>query len=220
MTVKRLQISDALYDYMLAHSVREPDVLARLRREFVEREEASWQISPEQGQFMALLARIAGVSKFLEVGTFIGYGSLWIALALPDKGKIVTCELAPQFPEIGAQYWREAGVADKIDLRIGDARETMDGLIDTGKSGSFDMAFIDADKPGYPTYYEQCMQLVRPGGTILIDNIFWDGAVIDPDNNRGSTRAIREMNTILAKDERIHLSILPLGDGLAIAQKR
>jgi len=220
MSVKRLDMSDPLYEYMLSHSLQEPDVLAALRREYQGHEEAGWQISPEQGQFMALLARIAGVTRFLEVGTFIGYGSLWIALSLPRGGQVVTCELAPQFPDIGAKYWRDAGVADKIDLRLGDARATMQTMIDAGEADSFDMAFIDADKPGYPTYYEQCLQLVRPGGTILIDNIFWGGAVIDPSDNRGSTRALRELNSLLAKDDRIHLSMLPIGDGLAIAQKK
>ena len=220
MSIGRTEISDKLYDYMLAHSLQEPDVLGRLRREIEGRDEASWQVSPEQGQFMALLARIAGVRRFLEVGTFVGYGCLWMALSLPENGKIVTCELEPSFPQIGAKYWQEAGVAGKIDLRIGAARQIMQGMIDSGDTEPFDMAFIDADKPGYPGYYEQCLRLVRTGGTILIDNVFWGGAVVDQSDNRGSTRGLRKMNEILQKDERVHLSMLPLGDGLAIAMKK
>ncbi len=212
-------VTDALHTYMLDHSLREPDVLKRLRAKTGALEEARWQVAPEQGQFMALLAQIHGARRHLEVGTFTGYGTLWLALALPDDGEIITCEVEETFANIGRPYWQEAGVADRIDLRFGPALETLEELISAGQSGTFDMAFIDADKPPYPDYYELCMELVRPGGLVLLDNMFWDGAVIDPDDTKNSTRALRQVSDRIHSDERVFPSMVPIGDGLTIARK-
>ena len=212
-------LTDPLHDYIAAHSRREPDVLARLRRATAGMSQGSWQVSPEQGQFMALLAGIAGVRRYLEVGTFTGYGTLWMALALPPDGEIVSCEIEESFTANGRRAWAEAGVADKIDLRIAPALETLDKLLADGAADSFDMAFIDADKPPYPDYYERCLRLVRVGGLVLIDNVLWGGAVIDDSDQRGSSRAIRAINALVRDDDRVAISMLPFGDGLTIARR-
>lgn len=212
-------LTDPLHDYIAAHSRREPEVLADLRLATAGMSQGSWQVSPEQGQFMALLAGIAGVRRYLEVGTFTGYGTLWMALALPPDGEIVTCEIEEPFTANGRRAWAEAGVADKIDLRIAPALETLDQLLDDGGADSFDMAFIDADKPPYADYYERCLRLVRVGGLILIDNVLWGGAVIDDTDQRGSSRGIRAINARVRDDDRIALSMLPIGDGLTIARR-
>lgn len=212
-------LTDELHDYVSAHSLREPDVLAGLRRAAEEMTEGRWQVSPEQGQFMALLARIAGVRRYLEVGTFTGYGTLWIAQAIPDDGEIVSCEIEGSFPAIGQPFWEEAGVAQKVDLRLAPALETLDALLRDGQADTFDMAFIDADKPPYADYYERCLKLVRVGGLILIDNVLWGGAVIDTADTRGSSRGIRRINDIVRDDHRVAISMLPIGDGLTIARR-
>lgn len=219
MATHDTMLTDPLHDYIAAHSRREPEVLTRLRLATAEMSQGSWQVSPEQGQFMALLAGIAGVRRYLEVGTFTGYGTLWMALALPPDGEIVTCEIEESFTANGRRAWAEADVAGKIDLRIAPALETLDALLDDGAADSFDMAFIDADKPPYADYYERCLRLVRVGGLILIDNVLWGGAVIDEADQRGSSRGIRAINARVRDDDRIALSMLPIGDGLTIARR-
>lgn len=219
MSATSYGLGDDLYDYMIAHSVREPPHVAKLRQRTGELEQSGWRTSPEQAQFMALLAQIAGVRRYLEIGTFTGYGTLWMALALPDDGEIITCDLTDEYVRIGQPLWQEAGVASKIDLRIGPAFDVVNDMLRDGQAGTFDMTFIDADKETYPHYYEQCIELVRPGGLILVDNVFWSGSVIDSDDQRGSTRAIREVNERIRDDKRVAISTLPVGDGLTIARR-
>ncbi len=219
MAIKTFGLPEDLHNYMIAQSLREPEVLRDLREQSASMKEASWQVAREQAQFMALLAEINGTKRYLELGTFIGYGTLWMALAMPADGEIITCEIAHEFVAMGRKAWREAGIAHKIDVRLGPAIDTLDTLLDKGEAGKFDMAFIDADKPPYVEYYERCLELVRPGGLVLIDNVFWDGAVLDTRSNHGSTRAIRNLNNLVRDDKRVSISMLPLGDGLTIARK-
>ena len=220
MASRRTEITDKVYDYLLANSVREPPVLARLREETATMPMAIMQITPEQGQFMALLVELIGARRTLEVGTFTGYSALSVALALPADGRVVTCDISEEFTAGGRRYWAEAGVADKIDLRLGPAEETLDALIAEGLSGAFDFMFIDADKQGYDAYYERGLALLRPGGLIAIDNVLWHGAVADPDNQEEETRAIRALNRKVQADERVGISLVPIGDGLMLARKR
>lgn len=219
MTAMSYALSEDLYNYMIDRSLREPEIVAELRLRTNELAQGWWRTSPEQGQFMSLLAEIAGVRRYLEVGTFTGYGTLWMALTLPADGEIVTCDVTDEFASLGQPYWARAGVADKIDLRIAPALDTLDALLADDRAGNFDMAFIDADKETYPAYYEHCLQLVRPGGLVLVDNVFWSGAVVDRTDQRRSTRAIRELNDAIQNDERVSLTIAPIGDGLTIARK-
>jgi len=212
-------LTEPLFHYLIDHSLREPDVLRRLRDATAALPECDWQVAPEQAQFMALLARISGVGRFLELGTFTGYGTLAMALALPEDGRIVTCDIEASFPDIGKPFWEEAGVAGKIEQRLQPALDLLDDLVRDGHRGTFDMAFIDADKPDYPQYYERCLPLIREGGLVLIDNVLWGGAVIDAADTRSSTRAIRETNRLLLADKRVEISMIPIGDGLTIARK-
>lgn len=217
---RSLGLSDDLYHYLLATSVREPDVLRRLREETALQDEGDMQIGPEQGQFMALLLKLIGARRVLELGTFTGYSALWMALALPADGRIIACDVSDEWTSIGRRYWQAAGVAQKIDLRIAPAAATLAALLAEGQAGSFDFAFIDADKDGYDGYYEQCLQLVRSGGLIAIDNVLWGGAVADEEAQDAYTQALRVLNAKLHADERIDLSLLPIGDGLTLARKR
>ena len=177
------------------------------------------QISPDQGQFMAMLVRLIVPKKIVEVGTFTGYSSLVMALALPENGKIVACDISEKFTRKARRFWKEAGVADKIELRLGHARETLEMMLNEGLSETFDMAFIDADKENYKIYYEKCLELLRPGGLILIDNVLWYGRPADPDASDADTVAIREFNKFLYKDHRVDISLLSVGDGLTLARK-
>jgi len=208
-----------LLRYMRKISLREPDVQARLRAATARLPEAGWETAPEQGQLLGFLVELIGARRVLEIGTFTGYGTLWMARALPADGRIVTCDLADDFPSIGRPYWEEAGVADKIELRLGPAAGTLQALVDEGRAGSFDMAFVDADKKHYDTYFEYAMALVRRGGLIAIDNTFWHGAVLDPADRRKSTKAIRALNKKLRRDKRVGLSVLPLDDGFTLTRK-
>ena len=219
MSNRTLNIDAALYDYLLHASLREPEVLWRLRPETGSLDMAKMQISPEQGQFMGLLVKLLGVRRALEVGVITGYSALAVALALPDDGQLVACDINRDWTDMAQRYWHEAGVAHKIDLRLGPASETLQTMIDGAGSGSFDFAFIDADKVNYPLYYEACLQLVRPGGLIAIDNVLWGGDVIDTDKQDEDTVAIRHINELLREDERIELSMLPVGDGLTLARR-
>jgi caffeoyl-CoA O-methyltransferase len=213
-------LTDELYDYILDVSLREPPVLRELRGETGALEKAQMQISPEQGQFMALLVQLIGARRTLEVGTFTGYSALVVALALPADGRVIACDVSEEWTTIGRRYWRKAGVADKIDLRLAPALETLDGLLREGRQGHFDFAFIDADKPNYDAYYERCLELVRPGGLIAIDNVLWHGKVIDAAVTDDDTEAIRRLNAKLKSDERVTLSLVPIGDGLTLARRR
>jgi caffeoyl-CoA O-methyltransferase len=178
------------------------------------------QISPEQGQLMALLVQAIGARRAIEIGTFTGYSALWVALALPADGKLVCCDVSAEWTVIGKPYWEEAGVAPKIDLRIAPALHTLDGLLAAGQAGTYDFAFIDADKTGYDGYYERCLRLLRRGGLIAIDNVLWGGDVADSLKRSADTLALRALNDKLHRDERATLSMLPIGDGLTLALKR
>ncbi len=220
MANRSIGVSDAIYDYLLTTGLREPAILQRLRAA-TEREDLSvMRSAPEQGQFMAMLLRLMGAERVLEIGTYTGYATLWMALALPARGRIISCDLSETWPEVGRPYWAEAGVADNIDLRLGPALETLQDLLDQDDPERFDFAFIDADKINYPAYFEACLQLLRPGGLIVIDNVLWGGSVIDPDKQDESTRAIRDFNRSLRDDERVDLNMLPIADGITLALKR
>jgi predicted O-methyltransferase YrrM len=212
-------VTDELAAYIRQVTLREPEALKHLREETATHPRASMQTAPEQGQFLNLLVRILGARKTLEVGVFMGYSSTWVALALPATGKIVACDVNAEYTSRARRTWRETGVEQKIDLRLGPAIETLDGLIAQGQAGSFDFAFIDADKANYANYYERALVLLRPGGLAAVDNVLWDGSVIDPDIHDADTEAIRALNRKLYTDERVALSMVPLGDGLTLACK-
>ena len=220
MSNRSIVLTDSLYEYMTDVSLREPPLLLALREETSELTQRAMQISPEQGQFMALLARLAGARRCLEVGVFTGYSSLVTALALPDDGSIVACDVSEEWTAVARRYWREAGVAHKIELRLAPATETLDDLLAQGRAGTFDFAFIDADKTNYLAYYERTLALLRTGGLALVDNTLWSGRVADPEVADADTVALRHFNEVLHRDERIDLSLLPLGDGLTVVRKR
>ena len=220
MSRQTLTLSDALYDYLLSVSLREPPLLYRLREETAALPHAVMQISPEQGQFMALLAELVGARRVLEVGTFTGYSALVVALALPADGRIITCDVDEEMTAIARRYWAEAGVADKIDLRLGPAVDTLDALLSDGGADTFDFAFVDADKENYDAYYERALALLRQGGLMVIDNVLWSGAVADPNQKDADTNAIRALNAKLHGDQRVSLSLLPVSDGITLARKR
>lgn len=220
MSNQTFTLGDRLYDYLLSASLREPEILFQLREETSRHPMSMMQIAPEQGQFMALLVQLIGATKTLEVGVFTGYSSLCVALALPAEGRIVACDVSEEYTAIARRYWQTAGVADKIDLRLAPALETLDQLLAEGQAETFDFAFIDADKSNYEHYYERSLQLVRPGGLIAIDNVLWSGRVADPQDQDKSTQKIRALNDKLHHDERITLSLVPIADGLSLALKR
>jgi len=220
MSTSSLGLSPALNDYLLAVSVREPPVLAALRQETAALPNAGMQISPEQGQLMRLLVELIGARRALEVGVFTGYSSTSVALALPDDGELVACDIDEGYTTIARKYWRLAGVEHRVSLRLGPAVRTLDELLESGQKNSFDFAFIDADKENYSHYYERALELLRPGGLLTIDNVLWGGSVADPDDQRPTTQAIRRLNATLRDDERVTASLLPIGDGLFLARKR
>ena len=220
MSNRTISVDAALYDYLLAVSLREAPVLRRLRDRTLRLPQAHMQISPDQGQFLALLVRLTGARRILEVGTFTGYSALAMALALPEEGCIVACDISADWTRIAREAWAEAGVGERIDLRLAPALETLDALLAAGEAGRFDLAFIDADKENYQTYYERALALVRGGGLIAVDNVLWNGSVIDPAKTDPDTEAIRAFNAALAADARIDLSLVPIGDGLTLARKR
>ena len=220
MSNRSISLTDSLYEYLLAVSLREPDLLRQLRQETATDPLARMQISPEQGQFMGLLARLTGARRCLEIGVFTGYSSLALALALPDDARIVACDVSEEWTSVAHRYWAAAGVAHKIDLRLAPALETMAGLLAAGEAGRFDFAFLDADKENYPSYYELALELLRPGGLLVADNTLWSGRVADPANTEATTAALRRFNKQLHRDERVDLSLVPIGDGLTLARKR
>jgi caffeoyl-CoA O-methyltransferase len=217
---KYTALTEELYDYLLSVSLREPVILRRLREETAADPMARMQVAPDQGQFMALLVKLMDARYALEVGTFTGYSSLSLALALPREGRLVTLDRSEEWTRVARRYWAEAGVTEKIELRLGDARSSLQDLISEGRMGGFDFAFIDADKANYAFYVESCLELIRPGGLIAIDNVLWDGRVTDPEWHDPDTEAIRALNAKLATDDRIDISILPVADGITLARKR
>lgn len=220
MANKTIGISEELAAYVVRVGVREPDVLARLREETARIPQHGMQIAPEQGAFLALLVELIGARRCIEIGTFTGYSSTAVALALPDDGSLICCDVSDEWTSLARKYWGEAEVADKVDLRLGPAVETLDRLIDDGRQGTFDFAFVDADKAGYDGYYERLLVLVRQGGLIAFDNTLWGGAVLDQDTDDEDTRALQALNTKLAEDPRISLCLVPMADGVTLVRRR
>lgn len=220
MSNKTLQLPDYLHEYLVAHGPAETAELRQLREETARLPMANMQIAPEQGQFLAFLLRLVGARQVVEVGVFTGYSALWQALALPDDGRLVGCDISAEWTRIAEQYWAAAGVGERIELRLGPARETLDGLLHEAGEDSFDFAFIDADKENYEVYYEQCLALLRPGGVCAIDNVLWSGRVAKPRCRDADTLAIRAFNDRLTRDERVDSVMLPIADGLTLAIKR
>lgn len=220
MTNRSVNLNDQLYQYLLDHSVRETGTMKKLREVTLQQEMARMQIAPEQGQFMALLVELISAKRIIEIGTFTGYSALAMASAMPADGKLICCDISEEWTSIGRPFWQEAGVASRIELRIAPAVKTLDQLIQDKQVGSFDMAFIDADKTSYNDYYERCLVLLRPGGLILFDNTLWGGDVADEQVNDEDTVAIRRLNEKLHTDERVSISLVPIGDGLTLAIKR
>lgn len=213
-------MTDVLYDYLLTQTLRERPLLSRLRDLTRELPESNMQISPEQGQFMALLVRLIGARRCLEIGTFTGYSSTVVALAMPGDGRMVCLDVSAEYTRHARDAWREAGVQDKVDLRLAPALESLQAMLEAGEAGSFDFAFIDADKDHYDAYYESALELLRPGGLIAIDNVLWSGRVADEDNDEDSTLVMRKLNRKIRGDERVDMSLVPIGDGLMLARKR
>lgn len=220
MSTKSFFLDDRLYQYLLSVSLRDDPVARELREETARLPQANMQIAPEQAQFLALLVRMLGARRTLDVGVFTGYSSLAVARALPADGRVVALDVSEEWTAIARRYWERAGVADRIDLRLAPALETLDGLLGEEGEGSYDFAFIDADKAHYLNYYERCLELMRPGGVIAVDNVLWSGSVADPDDREADTEAIRAFNRALHEDERIHLSVVPIADGLSLAVKK
>jgi caffeoyl-CoA O-methyltransferase len=216
----RSLVPEAVEQYIAQVTTRETPVQQKLRAETSKMAEAGMQIGADQGAFFALLIRAIGARKAIEIGTFTGYSALAVASALPEGGKLVACDVSEEWTAIGKRHWQEAGVAEKIDLRLGPATETLAKLLDTDGASSYDFAFIDADKPAYDKYYELLLQLLRPGGLIALDNTLWSGHVANPDDRDPNTVALRALNDKLHRDERIDVSLLPVGDGLTLARKK
>ncbi len=219
MTRKTLTINDQIYDYLLSVSLKETDVQHELREETAKLKQAMMQISPDQGQFMALLVKLMNAKKVIEIGVFTGYSSLCMALAMPDDGRIVACDINKEYTDIARRYWDKAGVSNKIELFLAPAIETLDKLLKQGEQNTYDFVFIDADKPEYPDYYERSLQLLRSGGLIVIDNVLWYGKPADPDAKDKDTQAIREFNQQLFNDKRVQISMLTIADGVTLAMK-
>ncbi|NNF13077.1 MAG: SAM-dependent methyltransferase [Gemmatimonadetes bacterium] len=220
MSRRTTVLTDDLYDYFLEVSLRESDVLRRLREETARLEKAQMQISPEQGQFMTLVVKLIGARQALEIGTFTGYSALCVAQALPDDGKLIACDIDEEWPSFGMRYWAEAGVRERIEFRSGPAIETLSDLIHEGLEETFDFIFIDADKRGLDDYYQMSLRLVRRGGLIAVDNTLWHGKVADDAVHDDDTMAIRGFNARVIDDDRVDLSLVPIGDGLTLLRKR
>jgi predicted O-methyltransferase YrrM len=219
MANRWLHVDDVLYQYLMDRSVREHPAQTALRAATASHPHAGMQISPDQAQFMALLVKLLGARRAIEIGVFTGYSALAVALALPDDGRLLACDISDDYTRIGRPFWAQAGVAHKIDLRLAPALDTLDAELAAGSAGQYDFAFIDADKTGYDAYYERCLQLLRPGGLITIDNTLWSGRVARPARDADTT-ALQQLNAKLHGDQRIDLSLLAIGDGLTLARKR
>lgn len=219
MSNRSIELDDALYRYLLSVSLREPPILRELREYTARMPLARMQIAPEQGQFMHWLVSVVGARRTLEIGVFTGYSTLITALALPPEGRVVACDISVEYTDIARQYWRRAGVDERIELHLRPARDTLQALLDDGQAGTFDFAFIDADKEGYSDYYESTLQLLRAGGIVAVDNVLWSGRVLDPATGDRDTIALRRFNEQLHGDSRVALSMLPVGDGLTLARK-
>lgn len=220
MSVRTTTLPADVYQYILDCSSREPPVLARLREATAPRPEAEMQISPEQGQFMALLVRLIGARRCIEIGTYTGYSALAVALALPADGQLIACDVSDEWTSVGRPFWREAGMESRIDLRLAPALQTLDELLAQGQQSTFDFAFVDADKPSYIRYYEKLLQLVRPGGLIAADNTLAVSGAPIVRQNSGIARALRAFNDHVHHDERVDLSMLPIGEGLTLLRRR
>lgn len=220
MTNRTLNLDDDLYRYLLDVSLRETPLLKRLRDETAQLANAQWQIAPEQGQFMALLVKLSGAKRIIEVGTFTGYSALCMAQAMPADGRLICCDIPGDYNAMAERYWREAGLGGRIEQRLAPALSTLAALRAEGRAGSFDLIFIDADKANYPAYFEHALGLARQGGLILFDNTLWSGRVLEQNPDSADTRAIQALNRALHDDARIDLSLLPLGDGLTLCRKR
>ena len=220
MSNRTIQVTEELYAYLLRASLREPELLARLRRETAKLPFSGMQIAPEQGQFMGLLVELTLAKSAIEIGVFTGYSSICIARALPDDGKLVACDVSEEFTRVARRYWQEAKLDHKIELELLPALQTLEALIQRGQANSFDFVFIDADKAAYDAYYEHSLTLLRPGGLIAVDNMLWGGSVADDSKQDEDTRAIRALNSKVAADQRVSMSLVPIGDGLLLARKR
>ncbi len=220
MSHVHLQMTDELIGYLRASSPEESDVLKRLRKETESHPRGRMQITPEQGNFFALLIRLMNAKKTLEIGVFTGYSSISVAQALPQDGKLIACDLSEEFTAVARRYWKQAGLESKIDLRLGPALESLEKLKEEGHSGTFDFAFIDADKTNYRNYYEQSLTLLRPGGLIALDNVLWGGEVLNQNTEDPDTIALQQINEWICRDERVSSCMLPVGDGLTLALKK
>ena len=219
MSSDTIELNQSLRDYLINVSVKEPGVLKDLREETLQLDEFQMQISPEQGSFLSFLVKLINAKHTLDIGVFTGYSSLVVALQLPQNGYVTACDTNEEWTEIAQKYWKIAKVEDNIDLHIAPAVETLEKLISNGNEGLYDFSFIDADKINYQHYFEQSLTLVRKGGVIAIDNVLWGGRVLDNSDTEPATRAIREFNSKLYKDDRVAISMIPIGDGLTLAQK-
>jgi Predicted O-methyltransferase len=219
MTRKTINITDQVYDYLLSVSLKESAVQRELRMETAKHPHANMQISPDQGQFLAMLIRLMQAKNIIEIGVFTGYSTLCMATALPENGRIIACDINQDYTDIARKYWRKAGVFNKIELILAPAIGTLDKLLARGQRGQYDFVFIDADKPEYPDYYERSLELLRKGGLIVIDNVLWSGRPADPHKNDAETTAIREFNEYLYADARVMICMLPVADGISLAQK-
>jgi len=215
-----LGLPDPLHDYILDNSLKELPILAELRQETQQHKQARMQISPDQGQLISLLIRLMSARRVLEIGVFTGYSSLTIALALPIDGVLVACDISEEYTAIAKRYWQQAGVQDKIDLRIAPALQTLDSLLESGQAETFDFAFVDADKANYSNYYDRALKLLRPGGLMAIDNVLWSGRVADPQSTDKIVQTMRVFKQKVAQDDRVQVSLLPLGDGITLALKK
>lgn len=220
MSTRTVGLSDELHAYLTRVSVRESDLLTRLREETQQLSVGRMQIAPEQGQFMRMLVGLLGAKRAVEIGTFTGYSAICIAEGLGEGGSLICCDTSDEWTQVARRYWAEAGLDSRISLELGPGVDTLNRLLAEGEAGSFDFAFIDADKQNYPAYYERCLELLRPGGIIAVDNVLWGGSVADESDQQPSTRAIRRFNDAVRHDDRVELSLVPIGDGVTLARKR
>ena len=219
MTRTSIGLNEKLNDYVVQSGTREHPVAAKLRADTERLPNASMQIAAEQGQLLAMLVKLIDARRCIEIGTFCGYSALWVALALPPDGTVIACDINAEWTAIGQRYWREAGVADKIELRLAPAGETLRALEMDGGTGRYDFVFIDADKSGYEAYYEAALRLLRPGGVIVFDNVLWSGRVTDPAARDADTKALRALNAKIAADTRVDKVMVPMGDGMTVVRK-